>query len=60
MNKYKFDIIELKNSQYLLMINEDKFKTIITKRIILLFILIQQHHEEITFKVVQMITHNLV
>ena len=32
VNKYNFDIIKFKNSQYLLMISEDKLKTIIIKK----------------------------
>ena len=46
--------------QHLLMINEDKFKTSITKETISLFMTIQRHHEKITFKIVQIIIHDLV
>ena len=60
MNKYRFKIIKLKKSQHLLMINEDKLKTSITKKTIFLLMTIQRHHEKITFKIVQMIIHDLV
>ena len=60
VNKYKFNIIKFKNSQYLLMINENKLKTTIIKETIFLFILIQQYHEKITFEVVQIITYDFV
>ena len=60
MNKYQFKIIKLRKSQYLLMINKDKFKTIITKKIIFLFMTIQRHHEKITFEIVQIIIHDFV
>ena len=40
VNKYQFEIIKLKKSQHLLMINEDKLKTSIIKKTILLFMTI--------------------
>ena len=60
VNKYRFETIKLKKSQHLLMMNEDKLKTLITKKMIFLFMTIQRHHEKIIFEIVQMITHDLV
>ena len=60
MNKYRFKIVKLNNSQQLLMINEDKLKIMITKKTISLFMIIQRHHEKITFEIVHMITHNFI
>ena len=60
VNKYQFKIIKLRQLQHLLMINEDKLKISITKKIISLFMTIQRHYEEITFEIVQMTIHDLV
>ena len=60
VNKYWFKIVKLSKSQQLLMINENKLKTIITKKTIFLFMIIQRHHEKIIFEIVQIIIHDLV
>ena len=40
VNRYQFEIIKLKKSQHLLIINENKLKTLITKKTIFLFMTI--------------------
>ena len=60
MTKQRFETIKLTKAHYLLMINEEKFKNQIIKKIIFLFIIIQRYHEKIIFEVVSIITHDIV
>ena len=60
MNKQKFNVVKLRKTHYLLIINENQLKNQIIKETILLFMIIQRHHEKIIFKVVMMITYNIV
>ena len=60
IRKQRFETIKLKEAHYLLMMNKEKLKNQITKKIKSLRMTIQQHHEEINFEVVSMITHDIV
>ena len=63
VNKKNLFIQKKKNAYNLMIINENSLKSndeIIIEKIISLMMIFQQHHEELTLNIVQMINHDIV